>query len=99
MRTVRRRRRRTGLYLVMLVVGIFLCTLLVQGYSLRVNCKKLEEQQGQLLEKKESLEKEQEEIREKTAYMKTDKYIEDVAREKFGLVYDDEIIFVPESKE
>ncbi len=98
MKKARRKKRRTGLYLVMLVVGIFLCTLLIQGYTLRLNCKKLEAEQSQLLEKKESLQKEQEEIKEKTAYMKTDKYIEDMAREKFGLVYDDEIIFVPESK-
>ena len=31
--------------------------------------------------------------------MKTDEYIEDVAREKFGLVYDNEIIFKPAESE
>ena len=33
------------------------------------------------------------EIKEKSEYMKTDQYIEDTAREKFGLVYGNEIIF------
>lgn len=39
------------------------------------------------------LQKEKKEIKEKSEYMKTDQYIEDTAREKFGLVYGNEIIF------
>ena len=30
--------------------------------------------------------------------MKTDKYVEEIAREKLGLVYSDEIIFEPSDK-
>lgn len=99
MRARKRKKRRTGLYLVMLVVGIFLSTLVVQGYSLKVNCQKLATEQSQLEEKKKSLQKEQEAIKDKSKYMKTDKYIEDVAREKFGLVYENEIIFKPADSE
>lgn len=95
MRTRKRRKHRTGLYLVMLVVGIFLSTLVVQGYNLKVNCKRLAAEQTQLEAKKKSLQKEQQDIKDKSAYMKTDKYIEEVAREKFGLVYENEIIFKP----
>ncbi len=36
------------------------------------------------------------EIEEYKAYTKTDKYKEDVARNKLGLVYEDEILFEPE---
>ncbi|MCH5252831.1 MAG: septum formation initiator family protein [Lachnospiraceae bacterium] len=93
MRARRRKKRRTGLYLVMLVVGIFLSTLVVQGYGLRANCQKLATEQNELEAKKKDLQKKQQEIKEKASYMKTDKYIEDVAREKFGLVYENEIIF------
>ena len=32
------------------------------------------------------------------AYVQTRSYIEEIAREKLGLVYDDEIIFTPEDK-
>jgi cell division protein DivIC len=32
------------------------------------------------------------------AYVQTKKYIEDIAREKLGLVYEDEIIFEPEDE-
>lgn len=93
MRVRRKRKNRTGLYLVMLVVGIFLSTLIVQGIQLKASCEDLRQQQSQLLDKKEELTEEQQEIKERTKYMKTDQYIEDVAREKFGLVYDNEIIF------
>ncbi len=36
------------------------------------------------------------EIQEKKAYVQTKKYIEEMAREKLGLVYKDEIIFKAE---
>ena len=47
-------------------------------------------------DKKKSLKKEQEQIKEQKEYRKTDQYVEDVAREKFGLVYDNEIVFKAE---
>lgn len=45
--------------------------------------------------KQEELER-KDEIADYKAYTKTKKYIEDMAREKLGLVYKDEIIFEPE---
>ena len=42
---------------------------------------------------------EAEKIQELRAYVQTKKYIEEVAREKLGLVYEDEIIFKSENKE
>ena len=85
----RKRRNRTGIYLVMLVAALFVGTLAVHGYSLRANCQNLKD-------KKKSLKKEQEQIKEQKEYRKTDQYVEDVAREKFGLVYDNEIVFKAE---
>lgn len=38
-------------------------------------------------------EENQEAIEEKAAYLKSDAYIEDLAREKLGLIYENEIIF------
>lgn len=38
-------------------------------------------------------EEKQEAIEEQAAYRKSDAYIEDLAREKLGLIYDNEIIF------
>ena len=37
-----------------------------------------------------------EEIAEYQEYTQTDEFVEDVAREKLGLVYDDEIVFIKE---
>ena len=99
MKRNRRRKRRTSLYLVMMVVGVFLATLVIQGAGLRADCQKLETEQSQLVQKKKNLQKEQEKIKEKEEYMQTDEYIEDIAREKFGLVYDNEIIFKPADSE
>lgn len=96
MRHRRRKKNRAGLYLVMLVAVLFIGTLAVHGYTLRANCQRLAEEQSSLKEKKENLKKEQEKIKEQKEYRKTDQYVEDVAREKFGLVYDNEIIFKAE---
>ncbi len=96
MRSKRRRKNRAGLYLVMLVAALFVGTLAIHGYTLRANCQRLAAEQNNLKEKKKNLKKEQEEIKEQTEYRKTDQYVEDVAREKFGLVYDNEVIFKAE---
>lgn len=93
MRARRRRKNRTSLYLVMLVAAIFVGTLAVHGYTLRANCQKLAAEQSNLKQKKKDLKKEKQSIEEQVEYRKTDQYVEDVAREKFGLVYDNEIVF------
>ena len=48
----RKRRNRTGIYLVMLVAALFVGTLAVHGYSLRANCQKLATEQQNLKDKK-----------------------------------------------
>lgn len=90
------KKNRSGLYLVMLVVGLFLGALTIQGVRLQSGCEELAQEQARLEEKKKSLEEEKNRIKEQEAYTQTDEYIEEVAREKFGLVYDNEIIFKPE---
>ena len=86
-------KRRTSLYLVVALVIILVVTMGVQGMALSADCDKLSAQQSELEAKKRELEEQREEIESKSEYMKTDAYIEDVAREKFGLAYDDEIIY------
>lgn len=88
-----RRRNRTGLYLVMTVVLLFCATLFVQSFSLKAECQEMQQQQQELEAKRADLEKERKSIQEKQEYMKTDEYVEYIARRKFGLVYEDEIIF------
>lgn len=41
----KRKKRRTSLYLVMMVAGLFVGTLVIHGVNLRADCKKLQAQQ------------------------------------------------------
>ena len=75
------------------LVLILVATLGVHGMTLSAECDKLSAEASELEAKKKELERESEEIKERSEYMKTDAYIEDVAREKFGLAYGDEIVF------
>lgn len=97
-------RRRTAMnsyrprnLLSMVTVSVIVVMLVI---VLRVSCGRLEEKKA-ALEKDEAyyiaqIEKEEkrtEEIEEYRKYTQTKQYIEDLAKERLGLVYDDEIIF------
>lgn len=81
------------------IAGVMLLLLLfvtIAGMGLRVENTdkeaKIEELQTQIAEE----EKKAEEIEEYRKYVQTKKYAEEVAKEKLGLVYEDEIIFKAE---
>lgn len=54
------------------------------------------QERDRLMAQKDSLEGEKDDINDYKAYVQTKKYIEQVAREKLGLVYEDEIVFQTE---
>lgn len=65
----------------------------------------LKKQNAELAERKASLERQIEaeeqrtkELEELEKYMQTKKYMEEVAKEKLGLVYPDEILIQPDNK-
>ena len=89
----RKRRNRTALYLVITVVLLFCGTLAIHSFSLKAECQDLLRQKQELEARKKKKKNEKESIQEQQAYMQTDDYVEYIARQKFGLVYDDEIIF------
>ena len=64
----KRKKRRTSLYLVMMVAGLFVGTLVIHGVNLRADCKKLQAQQTELKAQKKELQKEKKEIKEKSEY-------------------------------
>lgn len=99
-RTNRRRRKshRSNLYMIVAVIMLMLGALTVKRVTLDANCQKLETQRAELEAKKQSLLDEKESIEKQAEYMQTPKYIEDVAREKLGLVYKNEVIFKAETK-
>ncbi len=89
----RRRRRKTGTGWILLFVLIIFCTVTyARG--------KLDHTRASLLERQEEVEaqilEEQErssQIEDLGAYVQTKKFVEETAREKLGLVYEDEVIF------
>lgn len=94
--TGKKKKRRTGFGLIALFVMV-ICGVVAYRRVL------LEQEQVQAAAAYEAAsaayEKEtdrEEELEELKVYTQTKKFIEDMAREKFGLVYENEIIFQPE---
>jgi cell division protein DivIC len=87
------KKRRTGLRLIALVV-LLLCGIVFYG-RIELNAKMAKsEEKLTSFENQLSKEKEREkEIEEYGVYVHTNEFVEDLAREKLGLVYEDEIIF------
>ena len=74
---------------------VLLLTVMVSANSMTLKAKN-REYQAQETELKEQIQAEKdrsEEIKELDKYVGTDKYVEDVAKEKLGLVHNNEIIF------
>ncbi len=88
-----RRRNRVSMAAIGLVVSMLLAVLVFQGNSLQNQLERYDEEEAALKEKIEEEKARTEEIDELKEYMKTDEYAEEVAREKLGLVKDNEIVF------
>ena len=92
----RSKKKRTGIGIIAIVV-LIICGIV--SYR-RIGLEDQSNQYKQDIEKLDTQIKEQEEratnITNLETYVQTKRYIEDIAREKLGLVYDYEIIFKPE---
>ncbi len=93
----KRRQNRFGLFLVSLVVVMLL--IVVAFNSIGLMAKKVSYQQKEaVLQEQIAVEQERaQEIEEFEKYTHTKKYIEEVARDKLGLVYEGEILFEDEN--
>lgn len=82
--------------MVTITVLMLLVVVSVKGvelyHKLQVNRARIEQLEQQLAEE----EKRTEEIEEYEKYTQTKKFVEEVAKDKLGLVYEGEIIFKPE---
>ncbi len=89
----RSRQNRLSMILAVLVVAILFVAVYINGSSMR---RELEENQEKITRLKQEIEEEElrsKSIEEYRAYTETDQFIEQVAREKLGLLYEGETIF------
>ena len=96
-----RRRRpsksnRRGLAAIAVVVLVLLVTLMVQSQKLKDSNQQYESQKAELEQQIRDEELRTGEIENLKDYVNSKEYIEKIAREKLGLVYEDDIIFKAE---
>lgn len=96
-----RKNRKNGLIVPILAITFILCLtvvmLNVSSMSLQAKRDETNERIATLERQIEEQQKRKLELEEHERYTKTTKYVEEVAKEKLGLVYEDEIIFEPSS--
>lgn len=87
------KQRHLGAWGIILIVLAVFGVSAVGGVQLRQKNQSYQAREEALEEAIAAEEKRAQEIEELEAYTKTKKYVEDVAKDKLGLVYEDEIIF------
>ena len=93
------KRKKTGLIFVAIAVMVLFGVIAYGRVSLIQEKKAKETMYSELLEKYQTEVERTGILEERRAYMQTVRYIEEIAREKLGLVYKDEIIFRPKENE
>jgi len=92
----KKRQNRMGMLLVTIVVLMMLLVVTVKSVELRERRGTYMAKEEALLQEIEAEKARTEEIEEYGKYTKTKKFVEEVAKEKLGLVYEGEIIFKDE---
>lgn len=95
----KRIKRKTGLRIIALAIMILFGIIAYSRVSLMEEKEALEKQQSELNEKLQTETERSLLLKERQAYMQTIRYIEEIAREKLGLVYKNEVIFRPSEEE
>ena len=80
----------------MLAVEIVCVTTIERATSLHAKSKQLAETEKSMELRVEQAKQEQTELDAQEKYMQTNEYIEDVAKDKLGLVHPDELVIKPE---
>lgn len=93
----RHRYNRTGVFFAVVVVLILMVAVSVKSVSLMTKEKEYQTREDQLQAQIDEETQRTEEINDFEKYTHTKKYIEDIAKEKLGLVYPGEIIFKNEN--
>ncbi len=89
----KRKQNGFGMLLVSTVIVMLLVVVLVKSIELKQKLAGYQAREQQLLEEIEKEEQRTEEIKEYEKYTQTKQYIEEVAKDKLGLVHEGEILF------
>ncbi len=89
----KKRHNKFGMFLVTMVVAMMLIVVAIKSIELQQKLEAYQEKEQLLLEQIEAEPERTKEIEEYEKYTQTKKYIEEVAKDKLGLVHEDEIIF------
>lgn len=92
----RKGHNRIGMLLVLTAVIMLLITLSVKSYGLYAKNQNYIETEKELEAKIDDEKDRTKELEDLQKYMQTKKYVEEIAKDKLGLVNKDEIIFKPE---
>ena len=95
-RVRKKKQNSLAMLLVLMVVFVMMIVVSFNNRNLKQKLAIYQQKEAILNEQIEQEKKRAEEIEEFQKYTKTKKYIEEVAREKLGLVYEDEIIIQTE---
>lgn len=94
----KRRLKEKGSNIIVFVVAVFCIVVGIYSINLKKQSEELEEKKTNLEEQLASEEQRTKDLEELEKYMQTKKYMEEVARERLGLVYPDEILIQPSNK-
>ncbi len=97
-RRKRKKRIKKGLPFIAFVVMVFVICIGVYSASLKKESKELSKKQEVLESQIEDEEQRTKDLEALEKYMQTKKYMEDIAKNKLGLVYPDEILIEPDNK-
>lgn len=89
----RKRRYRSGMIAVFLVVLLLFAVVMLESRRLEAKSAAYAKKEQQLQAQIEEQYDVREALNSYSQYTKTKKYVEEIAREKLGLVYPDEIVF------
>lgn len=99
-RTQRERRRRSQNRFAMMsisaVIVVFLAVISIKSIELQAKNDTYAAREAVLTKEIKAEQERTDQIEEYKKYVKTKKYVEEVAKDKLGLVYDNEVIFKPE---
>lgn len=92
----KKRHNKFGMFLVTTVIAMMLIVVAIKSIELQQKLEAYQAKEQQLQEQIEAEQERTKEIEEYEKYTQTKKYIEEVAKDKLGLVHEDEIIFKEE---